>query len=69
MSKWVLKEITASRRLGKPIYYRAMTAIGPMTTDDARAAAAYDDELTARMNRPWFSLAFFEPVQLDEEAS
>lgn len=59
---WVLREVVASKRLGKPIYFQKMTFIGPRTTADLSEAARFSTEQRAMLSpATWHALSFFEP--------
>ena len=41
MSEFVLREKSASKKLGKPIFFARMTRIGPCNTDKPEEAARF----------------------------
>jgi hypothetical protein len=64
MSKWILRETLASKRLGKPIYFQQMTGIGPMSTPNIEEAAEFETEQEAKQSPAYaFSLTFYEPEE------
>ena len=63
---WVLREQLASERLGKPIWFRFWTAIGPCCTADINEAERFDSRRAAIHSRAYLhSLSFFEPELLE----
>lgn len=64
MSKWILRETLASKRLKTPIYFKGMTAIGPMSTSDLKKAERFDSERDAMMSPAYtHALSCYEPEQ------
>lgn len=64
--EWVLVEKAATRRLGRKIYFRDMTAIGPRCTSDPSQAARFlsrEAALASPANR--HLLCIFEEERLD----
>lgn len=48
-TKWILKEVLASDKLKKPIYFKAITSIGPCSTDEIEQAARFSSKQEAMM--------------------
>lgn len=58
---YVLREVIASKRRGRPVWFKQMTAIGPMTTADPSERAVFPTEDAARQcPAMWHALAFFD---------
>ena len=66
---WILRETLVSEKLKKPIYFCQMTAIGPMSTDDAAKAERFDSKQEAMMSPAYVhALSFYEPEQIEAAA-
>lgn len=62
MAKWILRETLASERQKKPIYFKQMTAIGPMSTAKREEAAEFSSKQEAMMSPAYtHSLSCYEP--------
>ena len=62
---FVLQDNLETKKRGKPVYFEAMTGIGPMYTESLNKAEKFDTKQTA-MNCPAFvhPLCFFEPHEI-----
>jgi hypothetical protein len=66
---YVLVETVASANQGRTLYFKQMTAIGPMTTADLGSAQRFATEQDARMHPAMFHmLTVFEPREVRSEA-
>jgi hypothetical protein len=45
--QFILREVVASKSYGKPLWFKQMTGIGPMTTPDPDEAARFPTEEAA----------------------
>lgn len=64
---FALRETTATARLGKDIWFRFWTRIGPCcTSDDKERALLSDRETWKHSNAMRHRLSFFEIVELPE---
>lgn len=65
---FALVETLVSERQGRTLWFKQMTAIGPMTTPDPAERAVFESETAARAcPAMWHAFSFFEPVAIDEE--
>lgn len=62
---FVLQDDLETKKRNKPVYFEAMTCIGPMYTDDFDKAEKFETKQGA-MNCPAFMhpLCFFEPHEI-----
>lgn len=68
MSKWVLRETLASKKLKKPIYFKGMTAIGPMSTPELGDATRFGSKQEAMMSPAYVHpQSFYEPEREPKE--
>lgn len=62
-----LQEISASKRLGKDIWFRFWTQIGPCCTDKPEERALFKDKDDAMRSSAFLhSMSFFEPVEVGD---
>lgn len=67
MTGFVLIERLATKKQRCPIYFRRMTAIGPMTTAEPKSAAVFADEAAAKAcPANYHSLSFYDVVPVDD---
>ena len=62
---WVLVEELASKREGRPIYFKQMVPIGPMATPRLEDAARFGSKYEAMMCPAYVhALSCYEPVRV-----
>lgn len=65
---WVLKSLTGTEKVGKPLYFDKMTGIGPMTTPMLNRAQHFDTKEEAlRSPACSHSLSVYDAVLAEDE--
>lgn len=68
MSKWILRETLSSEKLKTPIYFKGITAIGPMSTPNLEQAQRFNSKQEAMMSPAYVHpLSFYEPEKESQQ--